>query len=138
MRKLILLSVMAFAITQVKAQDFCADDVVTNLTADIQKTQMQVVMTWDFDTPITCTICPPFSVYYDVEVEYGYRAFGPTGAITWGQGASFVHVESDTEPVHEFTVPITFKFEYFRYRVRITNTPACTNWDGWVETSIWD
>ncbi len=70
MRKLLFLCLIAFAIANVNAQeiciedaatepveavksapsssamiwDFCADDVVTNLTAEIQKTAMQVYM----------------------------------------------------------------------------------------------
>lgn len=135
MRKIIVLSLMVFAFGQAKAQDFCEEDVVTNLTADIEFGQMQVNLAWDFDTPVTCTICPPFPVYYDIEVEYGMKFFGPSGPISWFYNDVFFHIEPDTEPEHEFAVPIPTKFEYFRYRVKIQ---WCNDWEDWVETSIWD
>ncbi len=161
MKKLLFLCLLAFGLANVNAQevciedaaiepveavksretssalvwDFCADDVVTNLTAEIQKTAMQVYMAWDFDTPITCATCPPYPVYYDIEVEFGQQYFGPLGPITWFSSSAFTHVEPDTETLHEYIIPITFKFEFFRYRVKVQ---GCSNWDGWVTVSIWD
>jgi len=139
MKKLFIMSLLVFTAIQVNAQSLCDDDVVENLTADIQFSAMQVEMSWDFDFPFTCgLICPPGLVFYEVEYEFGMQYFGPNGPITWGATNVTNIIRDDTDAVHSLTVPITSKFEHFRYRVKITTTPACTNWDGWVETSIWD
>lgn len=139
MRKPLFLCLMAVTIFHVQAQDYCQDDVVENLNADIQFSQLQVHLTWDFNAPPNpnCpVVCPPLAVYYDVEVDFGSRTQGPSGPITWFQSNAYSnHLQMDTMSVHEFDQPFTSKFEYVRFRVRID---GCADWEDWVMTSIWN
>lgn len=138
MRKFILLCLMATAFFQVKAQNYCLDEVVTNLDADIQFAQTQVHLSWGFDPPPNpnCpVVCPPLLVSYEVQVEFGIRTQGPSGPITWFQSNVYNHIELDIHLVHDYDVPITSKFERVRFRVKVV---GCSNWEDWVTTSIWD
>ena len=136
MRKLMILGLLAILVTQIKAQNFCGDDVVENLTAEIQLTAMQVQLDWDFNTPITGNCgnvpCPPFPVLYEVQVQFGIEPLGG-GVISWFPMENFKHLEVDTESEHGMSVPITRRFKHFRYRVQVN---GCSNWDGWVTVSL--